>query len=88
MLSKRARYHYSDVAPSELKLIRVGHYLWKLYKVARNGIDVGESEALSQALETVWAVKRKLRIELAAKRAERSAAVREHFKVLWHAGFE
>ena len=76
MLSKRERYHYTDGATNELKLIQVGHYLWTLYKRARNGGDVGEREALGASLETVWELKRQVRAELKIRRAARSEAMR------------
>jgi hypothetical protein len=51
-----------DLDPTEGKLIRIGHFLWKLYWQAS-----GEP-GLADALETVWAAKRLHRAELKTRR--------------------
>jgi predicted metal-dependent hydrolase len=72
-----------DIDAYELKLIRVGHYLWALYKrSARKSEPLGERMALEQALEAVWNIKREYRQQLALKRAESNAVVRERFATL------
>ena len=64
---RRADRH--DIAPCELKLIRVGHWLWRALNRARRAGNVSESEALYAALRTVWRLKHELRAELRAARA-------------------
>jgi hypothetical protein len=72
-LSRRQKYDYRDIDRRELKLIRIGHYLWGLYKreVAGKCRSVDERDHIYEALETVWQLKRQLRIELKAERAAR-----------------
>lgn len=70
-----------DIDTHELKLIRVGHYLWALLKrSARKSEPLSEIEALEEALATVWELKRQYRQELRLKRAERNAVVRLRFQ--------
>lgn len=81
MLSKRQKYDYRDIDPTELKLIKVGHAIWGLYKQERrssSGTDV-ERMALLEACETVWAIKKAYRIELAAKRKAKFSRNRHRF---------
>jgi hypothetical protein len=79
-LTKKQLYDYRDIAPAELKVIRVGHFLWLRYKNARNRGDASESADLAASLEAVWAAKRVLRAELKVKRAEASRKMAEYFK--------
>jgi hypothetical protein len=51
-----------DLDPTEGKLIRIGHYLWKLYWQAKS------EPGLEGALEAVWQVKREYRAELKTRR--------------------
>ena len=62
-----------DIDRRELKLIRVGHYLWSLYKkeCGKSGY-VRESGPTWDALQTVWSLKRILRQELKIERAAKS----------------
>ena len=63
-MSKRGRNDRHDTDPIEGKFIRIGHYLWKLYrKTAR-----AEKDSLDAAFETVWQAKREYRVELSARR--------------------
>lgn len=80
-LTKRQLYDYHDIDPWELKLIRVGHALWRLYKNAQNRGDLGEIGPLYEALETVWQLKREYRAELAQRRQAKSSAMREKFSM-------
>ena len=63
-MSKRGRNDRHDTEPIEGKLIRIGHYLWKLYGQAARA----EKDSLDAALETVWQAKREYRVELSARR--------------------
>ena len=69
-----------DIDVWELKLIRVTHALWALYR--------GKSEPLSErghimeAIETMIGIKREYRRELALKREALNAKVRERFKAV------
>jgi len=82
-LTRKQRHDTHDIDRRELKLIRVGHYLWALHKKER-----GKSEPLRQsgpvweALQTVWGLKKILRQELTAERAAQSEITRERFKQL------
>ena len=49
-MSKRGRNDRHDTDPLEGKLIRIGHYLWKLYRQTARA----EKDSLDAALETVW----------------------------------
>ena len=70
--------HYID--RRELKLLRVGHYLWAIYKKERGKSgNVSEQRALETALRQVWDLKKELRQELKAERAARAELVRERF---------
>jgi hypothetical protein len=69
-----------DIGPYELKLIRVGHALWAMFRKARKSEPLSEIKPLEEALKTVWELKRQYRQELAAKRIERNRAVRERFR--------
>jgi len=73
---KRTDRH--DINPYELKLIRVGHHLWRDRR--KNGVTVSERMAIYAALETVWEAKRQLRTELATIRKERGRAFAERMK--------
>jgi hypothetical protein len=72
-----------DIDRRELKLIKVGHYLWALHKK-----ECGKSEPLREsgpiwdALQTVWDLKKTLRQELKIERAAQSLITRERFKQL------
>ena len=60
-----------DTDPTEAKLIRVGHFLWKLYWQSR------DEAGLEPALETVWQAKREYRAELKARREASAQKLRE-----------
>jgi hypothetical protein len=61
----------------EAMLIRVGHYLWKLYKQAKKNQRL--TDMLDAALESVWEVKRLYRapLQIAKKEARERFAARE-----------
>ncbi len=82
MTTKLRLYDRYDIDWRELKLIRVGHALWAMYRKARKSGMVSEIEPILEALETVWELKRQLRAELRDKRAIRSANVRRDFAKL------
>jgi hypothetical protein len=69
-----------DTDRRELKLLRVGHYLWAIYKkeCGKSG-NVNQQRALETALRQVWDLKKELRQELKAERAARAVLVRERF---------
>jgi len=59
-----------------MRLIRVGHVLWAIYKRSCGKTpQVNESKALLAALESVWECKRELRVEM---KAQHRAKVRIH----------
>jgi len=61
-LSKRQKYDYRDIDWRELKLIRVGHAIWALYKRERSsqGSTGLQIRALLGACETIWELKKQL----------------------------
>jgi hypothetical protein len=67
----RVRNARFSTSRSELTLIRVGQYLWAMYKRS--------CRMLYAALETVWERKRELRAELRTQRAARSPELPETF---------
>jgi hypothetical protein len=82
-LTRKQRHDTYDIDRRELKLIRVGHYLWSLYKKERGKSDpLRESGPISDALQTVWGLKKTLRQELKIERAARSEITRERFRQL------
>jgi hypothetical protein len=62
-----------DTDPTEAKLIRIGHFLWKLYWQAKT------EAGLESALETVWQAKREYRAELKQERAASARQLREYW---------
>jgi hypothetical protein len=85
-LPARKKYDYHDIDRGELKLIRIGHSLWSQLKRERRlnptpSVKAGHSwEDLDQALETIFELKRQYRAELALKRKENWAKIRDRFK--------
>lgn len=71
-LSRRQKYDYRDTDRREMKLIRVGHAIWALYKQerAKKGCTGIQESVLLEACETVWQLKRQLRAELKVERAQ------------------
>jgi hypothetical protein len=69
-----------DIDPRELKLLRVGHYLWTIYKkeCVKSG-NVSQQRALETALRQVWDLKQELRQELKAERAAPAKLLRDRF---------
>ena len=63
-----------ELDPTEGKLIRIGHFLWRLYKREQRAAE------LLTACETVWSAKKAYRTELAARR-ERAA---ENCRTYWN----
>jgi hypothetical protein len=62
-----------DLDPTEAKLIRIGHFLWKQYKVATGAAQT----ALDNALQAVWQAKREYQAELKARREASAQKLRE-----------
>ena len=82
-LTRKQRHDTHDIDRRELKLIRVGHYLWSLHKKECGKSDsLREQKALEAALQTVWDLKKILRQELQVERAAKSEITRERFKEL------
>jgi hypothetical protein len=82
-LTRKQRHDTFDIDRRELKLIRVGHYLWALHKEERGKSEpLRESGPIWEALRTVWSLKVELRKELKAERAAQSLITRERFKQL------
>jgi hypothetical protein len=69
--SRNDRY---DTDPRELRLIRIGHFLWRLFE--KNSQDPGIDEALAD----VWDRKRQLRLELEVERTKKREATRQYFE--------
>ena len=75
-LTARQKYDYYDVAPAELKLIRVGHSLWAILRKERRKSHLpGDLAYLEDAIQTIVGLKRELRAELKIARAIRNAEV-------------
>lgn len=68
-----------DIDAYGRKLGRVGHYLWHELEKARKYDLPCEIEALWKATKTVWELKKQYREELAQKRIELNAEVRQRF---------
>lgn len=69
-----------DIDRRELKLLRVGHYLWAIYKKeCGKSENVSERRAIWEALQQVWELKRELREELRAERQAKLTLLRERF---------
>ncbi len=69
-----------DVDRAELKLIRVGHFLWLDRKRALRASDVSLVHAIDASLEIVWELKKQVRVEVQARRAEAAGKVREYWR--------
>lgn len=70
-----------DIDPYELKLVRVGHYLWTLYKQeCGKSRSLPESGPLWESLQTVWRIKREYRAELAKQIAQKSKTLNDIFR--------
>ena len=80
MTTKAKPYEQHPVDWRELKVIRVGHYMWARYKESLKSETANQSGALYSALEQVWAIKKELRASLKAERAVRSAQVKQYFR--------
>jgi hypothetical protein len=83
-LNSTVKYKRNDrhsATSAELRLIRVGHVLWAMYKrsCGKSGY-VSERQALWAALQQVWDCKRKLREEVKAERAAKGDLLRERFR--------
>jgi hypothetical protein len=66
---------------AELKLIRVGQYLFSLWRRSTRKSDpLGEQMALERALETVYRIKREYRAERDERRRLANAEVRKRFE--------
>jgi hypothetical protein len=70
---------YSELDPTEARLISVGHFLWRLCKREREPY-------LLAACEAVWGIKKKYRVELAARRDERAQILKDAFVKVGTAG--
>ena len=76
-----ARNDRHDIDRRELKLIRVGHALWAIYKKERRKSgNVSEERALEAALHQVWDLKKEVRRDIAAERRAKFALVRDRFR--------
>jgi hypothetical protein len=79
-ITQRRRNDRHDIDRGELKLIRVSHYLWSLYR--RKSEPLSERQALWSAIETMIGVKKAYRAELAIRRAEKNAKTKERFAAI------
>ena len=78
---KNSRNDRFDTDRREMKLIRVGHYLWSLYKNERGKSEpLNQEQALYAALEIVWSLKKQLREELVVERAAKAAITARRFR--------
>lgn len=73
-----SKYDTCDVPRPVLKLVRVGHRLWHLRR--KSGTPVHEIQAIDEALEVVWRLKRELKQEIAAKKSESWRLWKEQLK--------
>ena len=62
----KSRNDRHDLDATEARLIRVGHYLWRLR--ASKALTSDERIEIEGALEIVWQAKREYRAELAERR--------------------
>jgi hypothetical protein len=62
-----------DTDPVEAKLIRIGHFLWKLY------LEASAEAGMEDGLRTVWAAKASYRQELKVRREESSRQLRKYW---------
>jgi hypothetical protein len=66
-----------DVDATELRLIRVGHHVWRLY---RRESYPDENGPLWEALQAIWAAKRERRRQLSLMRAAETEGLRQKFR--------
>jgi len=69
-----------DVDRAELKLIRIGHFLWLDRKRALKASDLQLVQALDASLNTVWELKRVVREGVKARRADAAAKLRGYWR--------
>lgn len=65
---KFKRYDTCDTPTAVLKLTRAGHYLWHLSR--KSGLTVMQQEAISEALEILWKLKREVKTEIADRKKQ------------------
>ena len=63
-----SRYDHCEPDRRVLKLVRVGHHLWRLR--AKSLYTGHERMAIEAALETIWQAKRELKAEIAVQKKE------------------
>ena len=68
------KYDRCDPDWRVLKLTRAGHHLWAEKRKA--GRYLCQSEAIDEALETIWALKRELKVEVASDKAAESKKIK------------
>ena len=84
-LTRAQRHDTRDIEWPELKLIRVGQYLFSRWKQSTRKSDpLSEQMALEQALETVYRIKREYRAERDVRRKLANAEVRKRFAASRH----
>jgi hypothetical protein len=76
-----AKYDKRDPDPQVIKLTRAGHYLWFQLKNANLAPTHRQQMPILEALEIIWAAKRTLKAELAAKRTAEFGARRPFSKI-------
>lgn len=64
------RYDKRDPDPQVIKLTRAGHYLLRQVRDPKLGTTHRQQEAISDALDILWACKRQIKAEMSAKRSE------------------
>lgn len=77
MITRQQRNDRYNIDRGELKLIRVTHYLWSLYR--RKSEPLNERSYVMGAIETMIGIKKAYRAELAIRRAEKNAKTHERF---------
>lgn len=71
MLTSKQRHDRHDLDPREARVIRIGHYLWRLYKREKR------PAYLLASLESVWEAKRQVRAVIAAEREAARAILKQ-----------
>ena len=63
-----SRYDRRDPKAAEMKLVRAGHYLWRLRaNLVRTGAKGIDLQATDDAIEIIWKAKREVKAEIKAR---------------------
>lgn len=70
-------YDYRDPDWRVVRLTRAGHHLWALRR-RKADMSIGK-QAIDDALEAIWSLKRELKAEIEAERRTESAQLKAKF---------